>query len=560
MVGHTRSLTSLLVPLVAWLALGSAAIAPAQAPPLLASVDRPVVRDNESFTYTLRAEGAVRGDPEDALLEPQFDVLQRTSSSRVQILNGQTSQVTEWQYQLMPKSAGDFTIPSLRVGDRQANTVAVRVLPPETGASPVADIFMELDAQPTTAYVQSQVLFTLRLFIGVSTGRATLTAPATSGVEAIVEKLGEDRSYQTTRGGRNFIVRERRYAVFPQAAGTLTIGPTTFEAMVIPERGFSRVQRFRSGVVELTVKRAVPPPASMAGAAWLPARRVSLSEEWSDADAALAVGIPRTRTIIVEGLGLLETQLPDVPLGQQPGVRQYADQPELTREITAEGLLSRRRVGLAVIAQAPGEVTLRGVQLPWWNIDAERWEVAELAPRTLQITPSNEPTLPAATATPEAGAAPVAAPVRSFWPLVSAAMALGWLATLLLWWRSRSRPLRSAAAGSSATPKERRPALRKLLRELDSACAVNDAAGARRLLLQFAEARFAPTSPRSLGALAAVLPDAIGREVLTLEAQIYGAVPGDWDGDGLRAVLAELAEIGEPAEPPHGEPLVSLYR
>ena len=122
------------------------------------------------------------------------------------------------------------------------------------------------------------MLFTLRLYVGVSTGRATLTTPETTGVEAIVEKLGEDSQYQTTRGGRDFIVRERRYAVFPQQAGTLTIGPVTFEAMVIPDRGFSRVQRFRSDVLELTVQPAVAPPAALAGAAWLPAQRVTLTE------------------------------------------------------------------------------------------------------------------------------------------------------------------------------------------------------------------------------------------------------------------------------------------
>jgi hypothetical protein len=80
-------------------------------------------------------------------------------------------------------------------------------------------------------------------------------------------------------------------------------------------------------------------------------------------------------------------------------------------------------------------------------------------------------------------------------------------------------------------------------------------------LLQFAEARFAPEPPRSLGALAAVLPEVISREVLALEAHIYGATPGgDWDGDGLRAVLAELAKVGEIAPSPPGEPLLPLYR
>ena len=197
--------------------------------PLTASVDRPVVRDGESFTYALRADGAVRGDPDDAALMREFDVLQRSSSSRVQIVNGQASQVTEWQFQLMPRKAGEFTIAPLKVGDRQSNAVTVRVLPPDAAAgTPASDIFIELDAQPTTAYVQSQVLFTLRLFIGVSTGRATLTQPEITGGEAIVERLGEDSQYQTTRGGRAFVVRERRFAVFPQAPGKITIGPATF--------------------------------------------------------------------------------------------------------------------------------------------------------------------------------------------------------------------------------------------------------------------------------------------------------------------------------------------
>ncbi len=217
---------------------------------------------------------------------------------------------------------------------------------------------MELEAQPSTVYAQSQVIFTLRLFVGVATGRATLTQPEVTGGEAIVEKLGEDSQYQTERGGRSFLVRERRYAVFPQQPGTLTIGPATFEAMVIPDRGFSRVQRFRSGSLDVAVQPAVPPPAALPDAVWLPAQRVTLSEKWNDESSDLPVGIPRTREVQIEADGLLETQLPELTLAQQPGIRQYADQPELGREITPQGFKATRRVSMAVIAQAPGDVTL----------------------------------------------------------------------------------------------------------------------------------------------------------------------------------------------------------
>jgi hypothetical protein len=329
--------------------------------------------------------------------------------------------------------------------------------------------------------------------------------------------------------------------------------------MVIPDRGFSRVQRFRSDVLELTVQPAVAPPPELAGAAWLPAKRVTLTEQWSDPGDALAVGIPRTRTIVVEGAGLLETQLPDVLLDNQQGVRQYADRPELAREITGEGLLSRRTVSYAVIAQSPGELTLGGARLPWWNVVEQRWEVAELAPRTLSVSPSAEADAPAPVADTAAESPSAAPSERSLWPWVSGALALAWLATVAVWWRGRGRVRRPAAAAPGAKP-DAKPALRKILRDLDAACAVNDADGARRALLAFGETRFTVNPPRSLGALAALLPDSVGSEVLGLEAQIYGAAAGAWRGDALRAALGELERAGLAMEPATADPLLPLYR
>jgi hypothetical protein len=546
--------------LAAFAILGGTAAVHAQEP-IQATVDRTMVRLNESFTLVLRAEGAVRGEPETAPLAAQFDILNAMSSRRIGIVNTRATEVSEWQYQLMPKVPGEFTIPPLRIGDRQSNAVSVRVLAPDPAATAAADIFMELVAEPEVVYAQSQVLFTLRLYVGVSTGRATLTAPETAGVEAIVEKLGEDAAYKTTRGGRTFDVRERRYAVFPQEPGTLTIGPVTFEAMVIPDRGFSRVQRFRSDVLELEVQPAVAPPPALAGAAWLPAQRVTLTEQWSEADGDLTVGIPRTRTIVVEAVGLLETQLPEVVLGSQPGVRQYADRPELAREVTAEGLRSRRSVSYAVIAQTPGELTLAGVQVPWWNVTEQRWEVAELPSRAVSVVPGADAAAAVPAAAEPAAVASMAPSAQegSYWPWVSGFLAAAWLATLALWWRSARRGFPPSSRGAAPSA-EGRPALRRVLRDLGSACAVSDAAAARAALLQYAEARFASSPPRSLGALAALLPEPLAREVLALEAHLYGAAAGPWRGDALNALRKDLESAAGAPPPPPADPLLPLYR
>ena len=102
--------------------------------------------------------------------------------------------------------------------------------------------------------------------------------------------------------------------------------------------------------------------------------------------------------------------------------------------------------------------------------------------------------------------------------------------------------------------------MRKILRDLDSACAVNDPAAARNALLDFGETRFTANAPRSLGALAALLPDDVAREVLALEAHIYGAGVGAWRGEGLKSMLPELEKAGTASEQPAADPLVPLYR
>ncbi|HEX7079897.1 MAG TPA: BatD family protein [Gammaproteobacteria bacterium] len=550
--------TRLVLALGLW--LSAAVLASAQDVAVTASVDRAMPRVNESFTYILRAEGRVRGEPNVAPLEQLFEILHSSQSTQIQIVNGQAEQVAEWIFQLMPRNPGKTLIPPIEVAGRFSNPVEIEILPALADTGVPDDIFLEVDVDPETAYVQSEVVYTLRLFVGVATGRAAITPPEVTGGEAIVERLGEDRRYRATRGGRDFEVNERRYAIFPQQPGKLTIGPATFEAMVIPSRGFSRVQRYRSEPVEVEVRPAVPPPPSHPNAVWLPAKRVELHEMWSDDPPELMVGVPATRTLTIEAVGLLETQLPEIEMARTDGVRQYADQPELERNVTPDGLVATRTERYAVLPQRSGEAELPGVELPWFNVETGRWEVASLPPRSVVIapgapTPTPEPQVEAPRDAPPA-AAP--APSAGAWPALSALLGAGWLATLLLWWRSGRAP-RAAVPAAEEPP--RRPANRRLLRQLRAACERGDTAEAGRTLLEWAAARFASAPPRTLGALAERLPPAVAIEVRELEAALYGPERERWDGAGLAASLGEIdAAARSDGESPRDDGLRPLYR
>ena len=215
----------------------------AQEPELNASLDRSVVNVNESFTYTLYVQGQTSIEPDLNLLSSDFEILQRSRNTSIQMINGTTSQFTEWRIQLMPLSVGNFTIPPVQLAGSLSNSVQVQVLPAATGDTP-GEIFIEVELMPSTAYVQSQVIYTLRLFRAINTGRSSLTTPEATGGEAIIVPLGEDREFRTLRDDKDFIVLERQYAIFPQAAGELIIEPVTFEGVVSTASGLSSLQGF----------------------------------------------------------------------------------------------------------------------------------------------------------------------------------------------------------------------------------------------------------------------------------------------------------------------------
>ena len=523
---------------------------------LRASVDRDTVRENESFTYVLRALGQVRAEPDFAPLTVDFEILQRSRNTNIQMAGGQTTRVTEWLLQLMPRAVGRFTLPPVELAGSLANPLEIEVLASVAGEAP-GDIFLEVEATPSSAYVQSEVIFTLRLFRGVSTGRSTLTPPEVSGGEAIIERLGEDREYQTVLEDRNFIVLERRYAIFPQASGRLTVDPVIFEAVVIAPSGFSSLQRYGSQALEIEVHPAVPPPAEHPDAVWLPARRLTLSERWSADGDELTAGVPQTRTLVMSADGVLETQLPEFSLPPAQGVRQYTDQPELEREPAEAGIAAQRTERFAVIAQSAGEILIPGLEIPWFNVAEERWEVASLPPRPMRVAgnPQALPAVPVAAA-PLDGEVPVPRTDEPLWKAVSAGLLIAWLATLGLWWSNR----RNDAVTPVEEPPPRRVGNRRLLRELRAACRESEGRRARALLLKWGALRFPDQPPRSLGTLAASLPQELAEAVRDLERSLYGPAEDSWDGARLSGALAGMDSIGQPRAEGGGADLLPLYR
>ena len=530
-------------------------IAVAQDQRLIAEVDRSSIRANETFNYTLRAEGRFSGRPDLSALGQDFDVLDTFRSTNIQMVNGRTSQVDEWVVALMPRETGTFELPAARLDGVRSNTVTVEVLPASAEDRQSEDIFIEVELDRLSGYEQSQIVYTLRLFVGIGTGPATLTVPLIDGGEAIVEKLGSDREYRTIRGGNVFNVRERSYAIFPQAPGSLSIGPVVYEAVVQQSRGLARTFRLPSDVLTLEVLPAVPRPPEYPDAVWLPASNLTLSESWSDSASEFEQGVPQTRTLTVSAAGLLETQLPEISFEASSALRQYPDQPDLSREVNSGGIIASRTERYAVIAQQAGTVEMPAVELPWWNVDLERWEVARIEARSIDVRASQTADAPA-TPLPQSQTIEIVEQDPGFWPWLSAVFGAGWLLTVVAWLlrsrRTANEPRRQA--------EERPVSSRQLLRQLVAACRVDDASRSRELLLSWAARQFADDPPKNLGALSGRLSGPLATEVAALEAALYGPGAAGWNGERLAGLLQQTQAVGQKGGNDDKDPLVPLYR
>jgi hypothetical protein len=524
---------------------------------LQASVDRAVVQENESFTYLLRVQGSTRAEPDLTPLAASFDILQRSRNTSIQMTGGRTLQTTEWTLQLMPREAGSFTLPPVSVAGVSSNALNIEVVPAAV-TSAAADIFIEVAAEPNDPYVQSQVVYTMTLYRGVGTGRSSLTLPEVSGGEAIIEKLGQDREFQTVLDGRSFIALERQYAIFPQASGTITIDPVIFEAMVVSNSGFSNVQRYRSEPLTLSVQSSVPPPAEFAAAAWIPAQALRLEERWSAGGGELTAGIPQTRTLSIIADGVLETQLPDLSIPQSDNIRLYSDQPELGRESDQGTTRAHRTERFAVLAQSAGTHVLEKVELPWFNVSERRWEVAEIPAKTFDVLPG------AVAINPDPGEEivlaedPIVQSNDRIWQGISAALLAIWLITLGLWYSSRRSDEPQIETAEPLPSK--RSSSRRLLKQIRGACDANDAGRARELLLAWGELRIPDASAQSLGELAESLPSDLATAANELERCLYGPKASSWNGAELRAALANVDTVSSPSRPGSADELLPLYR
>lgn len=536
-------------------------------------VDQNPVGVDESFTLIFRSTDSPDDDPDFSPLDTDFELLSQQKKQQMSWVNGESNHVHLWVLKMMAKRTGKLQIPSIAFGDDQTDPLPItvnEVIANKPLNSP-STFFLQAEVVPGKAYVQSQILYTVRFYRRVQLAQAALSELEVDG--AVVEKLGEERSYNKRLNGVEYAVSELNYAIFPQKSGRLKIPELILTAQVLMDRQQSRynsyfnrlttqTRRIYSNAIELDV---LPIPESLKNSHWLPAEQLVLAEQWSNDALQAKVGEPITRTITLKAKGVMVSQLPEFSFSQNSRqLKTYPDKPMQQDEKSADGMTALFQQKIAYIPSAAGQFELPAIELPWFNRQTQKMEKAVLPAVTL-VAVAGE-TAPAVKQTPqpfhpEAVQEEMAPEKPEFqvvqnqeeagWKWLSLFLAFGWLITLLwlFWGRNKKTEIAPDTINRQFDSKQAFKAVRQ-------ACLKNDPVAARKALVEWALLRY---GVNDLDAIADHSGEVLKSELLKLNRALYGDGEQSWNGDHLLRLLGEMGK-GARVDAAADEPLEPLYR
>ena len=525
---------------------------------ITASVDRNPVSVDESFKIFFTANDTPDSDPDFAPLEQDFSIINQGQSSSSSWVNGTYSKTIRWTVEVTANKPGNLVIPAIQFGSDASNPLPVVVTQgTETGdsANTNEDVFLEVKATPEQPYVQSQVLYTIRLYRRVDVAQAELSEPELA--DAVIEKLGEDSNYNTVVDGVSYLVTERKYAIFPQKSGTMTIKPLSLTVAVIIDRQpdyrdffgsrMTKTKRVLSKEVTLNVK---PAPPSFTGKDWLAAEKLELSQEWSGDIQQMKVGEPLTRTLTLRGEGATVGQLPELnKVVTDANLKTYPDQPVLNEQKLPGGISASRQEKIALIPATTGKHVLPAIEIPWFNTKSQALEIARIPETTINVIGAidNQPettkppkllTTPAAPITKAESNTQV--PVNTgveqsnIWLWVSLFLVLGWMATVIFF--LQRRPKNPMPDDKEINRLKRETNLKESAKKLKKACARNDAQAVKNALLDWGKQKF---DASSLGSIADYCDARLRDEILYLNNALYSKDNTEWTGKKLMQAFTE---------------------
>jgi hypothetical protein len=323
-------------------------------------------------------------------LQADFHVMNTSTASRSQFLNGRGQSWVDYQITLQPKRTGTLKIPSIKVGNEQTPTLELEVHPLSEQTRQVIDqlVFFENSISSNEIYVQGQLILTRRLLYSQGVQLYSDLPGAPEIPNAVVLSLGETSSGSTERNGKAYGVVEQKYAIFPESSGEFTIPGISITASVRLLEG-NRVSRkgVRVATHEERITVLPVPPNYPEDQPWLPAENVTLYDVVSPEHGAHQVGDTLTHELLIhiEGnIGSISSPLALDLLDED--FRVYPQAPVIEDDTTTTTVKGSRLQTISLVPLRPGLLKLPISELVWWDTLNSEVKISRTKLQTLSIS------------------------------------------------------------------------------------------------------------------------------------------------------------------------------
>lgn len=354
---------------------------------LVMELDSHEATQNDTIRLSLSLDNPQsNAQPDLTPLEKDFIITGTATQMTYTVINGVAHSTKQWTILLVAKKQGILPIPSIQVGYQRSPATSITITqntqhskhntPSDTTHDDAVMLHTKLDKQ--SAFINEQIIYTVTLYSRAPLLNADYQAPKVDG--GLFFPIGNGRRYHTTIKGYGYDVDEQQYAIYPQKSGLLEITPPEFNAVVYGMQ--PQPIHLNGNSISIPIK---PIPTTHTTEAWLPAKNITLIEQFDNTNTVLDQGASLVRTLTLEAIGLPAELLPTLELKNSSQFNVYPEQAVTKNTLNQQELTGTRTLKVTYLLNHAGTITLPAIQLLWFNTQTQTYETATLPEHTVTV-------------------------------------------------------------------------------------------------------------------------------------------------------------------------------
>ncbi|MCJ7686363.1 MAG: BatD family protein [Desulfobacteraceae bacterium] len=362
------------------------------------SLDRQEATLSDSIRMAIKVSGTRSCDSSPVIKGlDSFQVSQGGSSSRVEIINGKFSSSVDYTYYIQPSKPGSFQLgpAEVKVNGKvfQSNISALSILKAASPESPArGPIFLMAALSSKKAYVEEQVLYTLKLYLKTSVSDISLQLPELDHLA--FKQLEKPKEYQGVYHGSTYRIIEVPYGLMALNAGNYGIKPSRMSMTAYDsrrsQRGFFDDPFFRAGRPVTIASQALelkiiplPDKGKPEGFGGLVG---SFKIEATLAPSKIRAGESATLTVHISGRGNVN-RIPDLKMPGLDHIKIYADEPVFEARPDLKGLAGFKTMKWALVPEQQGDYEIPPLSLSFFDPDTHEYRIIQTPKQPLIVLP-----------------------------------------------------------------------------------------------------------------------------------------------------------------------------